>query len=626
MNPTVFKRSDIRKQIDKSKNKKASGPDGVKNEIYKAMAKSDICMNVLEKTFNNELTIQQKPQSWKNSVTTMIPKMKRPTVVQLRPIALTDASYKIFMGMTKEKVEIHLENNNLDNDLQMGFTSKRRLQDNLFILNECKEAAYKNKKKLYVIAIDYCKAYDSVKREKIIEALIEYKIDYRIIDNIAEIYQNDQTIVKIREDLQIEFGITNGIRQGCNLSPTLFKILTYKIMECLEKKCAGFNLGSMKINSIFYADDSLILAENRNDAEKSIECLRKESEKYGLRINDSKSNIIIFNDKDEIKETEISGIKVEQKIKYLGVLIDGKRNMFDSQKKEMINKAKKMENMTYGIIERSCNRVMIGKTYWKDVVLPSILHAVEIIDLTKEEIKKLQIIENNIYRKILGAPSYTPIVTLRGEIGSSEMLTRVIKTKLLYWKSIFERKNELLKEIAQQPECKMVKKVINYAEQIGVTREEIRMESEKWLKGKIRDYDNMRWKEEIESKTSLSIYRQYRDVIKEQFYFNNKADMLLFRLRTNTLNLNDCNRFTGEDIRCVMCGGEKEDIVHFVVKCCKLQDYRNKIVKLQLPQEENSLELVGEVLFGEVYYQRELLEMWVARRDRVGQASNQILR
>ena len=53
---------------------------------------------------------------------------------------------------------------------------------------------------------------------------------------------------------------------------------------------------------------------------------------------------------------------------------------------------------------------------------------------------------------------------------------------------------------------------------------------------------------------------------------------------------------------------------------------KRKILKLQLLQEENSLELVGEVLFGEVDYQRELLEMWVARRDRVGQAINQILR
>ena len=73
----------------------------------------------------------------------------------------------------------------------------------------------------------------------------------------------------------------------------------------------------------------------------------------------------------------------------------------------MFSKAKRMENMTYGIIERSCNRVMIGKTYWKDVVLPSILHGAEVIDLTKEEINKLQIIENNIYRKILRAPSFS---------------------------------------------------------------------------------------------------------------------------------------------------------------------------------------------------------------------------
>ena len=75
----------------------------------------------------------------------------------------------------------------------------------------------------------------------------------------------------------------------------------------------------------------------------------------------------------------------------------------------------------------------------------------------------------------------------------------------------------------------------------------------------------------------------------------------------------------------VICGGEKEDI-HFVLKCYKLQEYRNWILKLQYPQEENSLEFVGEVLFDDICHQRERLEMRVTRRDGVEQASSLILR
>ena len=54
---------------------------------------------------------------------------------------------------------------NNTNELQAGFT-KRRSADNLFMLNYCIEETYRRKKELYVISIDFRKAYDSVKREK----------------------------------------------------------------------------------------------------------------------------------------------------------------------------------------------------------------------------------------------------------------------------------------------------------------------------------------------------------------------------------------------------------------------------------------------------------------------------
>ena len=72
----------------------------------------------------------------------------------------------------------------------------------------------------------------------------------------------------------------------------------------------------------------------------------------------------------------------------------------------------------------------VGKAYWKNVCMPSIIYGFNIIKINNAQINKLQIIENNIYRKILKAPIYTPVETLRGEIGSSQMKTRIIKGKI----------------------------------------------------------------------------------------------------------------------------------------------------------------------------------------------------
>ena len=56
--------------------------------------------------------------------------------------------------------------------------------------------------------------------------------------------------------------------------------------------------------------------------------------------------------------------------------------------------------MTYSIIKRSVNKMLIGKTFWKNVVLPTILQGVGLMTFTSKEIKKLQVIENGVYRKI----------------------------------------------------------------------------------------------------------------------------------------------------------------------------------------------------------------------------------
>ena len=41
----------------------------------------------------------------------MILKVKKPTAILLRPIALTDSSYEIFMGLIKVRLEEHFEQN-----------------------------------------------------------------------------------------------------------------------------------------------------------------------------------------------------------------------------------------------------------------------------------------------------------------------------------------------------------------------------------------------------------------------------------------------------------------------------------------------------------------------------------
>ena len=143
----------------------------------------------------------------------------------------------------------------------------------------------------------------------------------------------------------------------------------------------------------------------------------------------------------------LGNIKVVPKVKYLGIEIDNKRNYFKTQRDKIIQKARKMANITYSVIERSCNKLLIGKTFWKSIVLPSVIYGTNIINLTEDNINELQKIENSVYRSILGAAHYSPNVTLRGEIGASLVKKRVINGRINYIKGIQSNRNKLLETI-----------------------------------------------------------------------------------------------------------------------------------------------------------------------------------
>lgn len=251
----------------------------------------------------------------------------------------------------------------------------------------------------------------------------DYRIHPDLIQTVAQVYQGDTTKMEIGEEIVEEMEVTSGIKQGCTGSTTLFKMITYKIIKELEEKGEGYSDDAIKIGSLFFADDGLVLAKDIETAKRNIEILINICEKYGLQLNKEKSNIMIYNIEHNVQDIE--GIKVVNNIKYLGMIIDNTREMFTTHKKKTLEKAEKMANMTYPIIAKSCNKVLVGKTYWKGVALPTILYGAPIVNWKESEIQKLQRIENGVGRVMLGAPRYA-VIALRGEIGMSEIKTRII--------------------------------------------------------------------------------------------------------------------------------------------------------------------------------------------------------
>merc|ERR1712002_845454 len=151
------------------------------------------------------------------------------------------------------------------------------------------------------------------------------------------------------------------------------------------------------------------------------------------------------NKDEEIKEIE--GIEVVRSMKYLGIEINDGIDIFKKQKLKMKKKAETIAKNSYAVIEKCCNMILIGKTFWKGVALPSILMGNQAANFSQTQINQLQTIENRVYRKVLGGAHNTVLETIRGDIGASLMECRIMENKILFVKNIMEGNNKLMKEI-----------------------------------------------------------------------------------------------------------------------------------------------------------------------------------
>ena len=460
----------------------------------------------------------------------------------------------------------------------MGFTKGGRIEFNHFLLQYVVERANRTGTKLIVLALDFKKAFDSIDRSKMIEVLIKYKVHPCLIDLIVKIYSDDITTL-ILGDMKIDMKISSGIKQGCTVSTTLFKLITYMIMSVLEKSGVQYWIDNLSLSSIFFADDSIAIAKTEEEAKKNLKIITDTSSEYGLHINKEKSNALVYNNSEGIQH--IDGVKVVSKIKYLGLLISDGIDMFKDQKEEMIAKAKRMSNLTYAVIAKSSNKMLMGKTFWKSVVLTSVLYGAGLMNTTDNELSSLQVVENGVFRKILGGRKFTAISALRGEVGSSLMKTRFIKSRLMLVKSIQESSNELMKEILnniRKDRFSPWNSTLNiYLRWIDISYNDLINMTRDQVDKKVKEYDSNLWRKDMATKSSLVLYREYKkDICEEKMYDNRNASVLLFLAKTKGLKLNIEKRHTGGETTCSLCREEAETTFHFLFKCSKLKRKRNK--------------------------------------------------
>ena len=87
------------------------------------------------------------------------------------------------------------------------------------------------------------------------------------------------------------FQIGKGVRQGCILSPCLFNLYAKYIMRKagLEEAQAGINIAGRNINILRYVDDTILMAEGKEELKSLLMEVKEESRKRWLKAQHSEN-------------------------------------------------------------------------------------------------------------------------------------------------------------------------------------------------------------------------------------------------------------------------------------------------------------------------------------------------
>lgn len=138
------------------------------------------------------------------------------------------------------------------------------------------------------------KPFDLVNRD-----LLQYKLQLNgingpIYDAISSFYEETFSCVCVNDLRTNWFLCSNGVRQGDNISPSLFSLFINDLASEISQLNVGIPIGDEKIGLLLYADDIAILSENELEMQRCLDILTDWCMRWRLNVNCAKSNIMHF--------------------------------------------------------------------------------------------------------------------------------------------------------------------------------------------------------------------------------------------------------------------------------------------------------------------------------------------
>lgn len=194
---------------------------------------------------------------------------------------------------------------------QAGAQENRSCTEHILALRLLIDYAKKKIIKLFIVFVDFSKAYDKVPRNTLFEILKSLGCGKRFLMAVMAIYKSTINI------LNSEYiRATIGVKQGGPMSCILF-IIYLNVMATMMK-VLGNDSFFMDLHMMVLMDDTVLVGSSKEMIIKKFRILMDFCEKYGMTVNEIKTKLLVINGtKRDREEFSCTNITVKNDISYI---------------------------------------------------------------------------------------------------------------------------------------------------------------------------------------------------------------------------------------------------------------------------------------------------------------------
>ena len=279
--------------------------------------------------------------------------------------------------------------------------------------------------KLYTCFIDFSKAFDTVWRDALFYKLLKMGIGGPFAKLLKNMYDKFSIQIALQNGLSDPFHDSIGVKQGCVLSPTLFKIFIADMGDIFNSACQPAQLFEEKISCLMFADDAVLISESAEGLQHALDKIKEFSDKWLLNINTEKTKVMIFNKSGKLLKDKFTLGNVHlqnvNSYTYLGLMFVP-NGSFNQAIETLCRKA----STAMFKLRRSLSKLNIIRA--KHQVFNVRIDNYELFD--KHCFEKLEL---KFCKAILGVHKKASNVAVRGELGRYPTLICILKQVLNNW-------------------------------------------------------------------------------------------------------------------------------------------------------------------------------------------------